>query len=121
MSKSAKFEISLVHLLVPVSVLAFTVALDFAYQTTLVMKDRDALNQAMTRLEAPFAESQKLNTQFGGLVVGTQKLAEDGNSDAKTIVENLIKIGVLPNPAEQAQKAPVPAANEPAKGGPVKP
>jgi alkyl hydroperoxide reductase subunit AhpF len=65
---------------------------------------------------------QKLNAQFGGLVVGTQKLAQEGNKSAQTIVERLKQLGVIPpeQPAA-ASPAPVPAAREVPSSGPVKP
>ena len=119
---NAKSNLTLQNLLVPVAVMALTMALFFVFQMTQVMRDRTALNQAVTQLETPYAESQKLNTQFGGLVVGTRKLAEEGNETAKELVARLKQIGVLPEQDPQAAApAPVPAATEKTEPSPVKP
>ena len=122
MTSTKNDQLMLKNLLVPMSILAFTLALFFVFQMTQVMRDRSYLNQTMTQLDAPFAESQKLNAQFGGLVVGTKKLAEDGNASAKDLVNRLKQIGVLPDQAPSTESpAPVPAALEKTAPGPVKP
>lgn len=112
------------RLLVPLAVMAGTMFLLFAFQMTQIMRDRDALHQTIGRQEKPLEESEKLNAQFGGLVVGTQKLAMEGNKSAKPIVERLKQIGVIPpqESAPGASPAPVPGAMEPPPPpGPVKP
>ncbi|MGE4351146.1 MAG: hypothetical protein AB7E52_03045 [Bdellovibrionales bacterium] len=123
MTQAATMRISTKHLLVPMLVMAFTMALFFVFQMTQIMRDRDALNQTFGRQTAPFEQSQKLNAQFGGLVVGTQKLAEDGNKSAVQLTERLKQIGVIqtPSAAPAQQTAPVPVAMEKQSDGPVKP
>lgn len=123
MTHTSTDRLSTRQMLIPLVVMAFTMALFFAYQMTQVMRDRDSLNQAYGRQETPFVESQKLNTQFGGLVVGTQKLAKDGNQSAVELEKKLKQIGVIqePTPATATQTAPIPVAMEKKSDGPVKP
>lgn len=111
------------HILVPMVLMAFTMALFFVFQMTQVMRDRDSLNQAYGRQEPAFTESQKLNSQFGGLVVGTQKLAKEGNKSAVDLEAKLKQIGIIhePEPMTAQKTAPVPVAMEKKSDGPVKP
>lgn len=103
-------KISTTHLLVPMGVMALSLVMLFAFQTNQVLKEREALQQNLAKLEAPLEQSQKLNAQFGGLVVGTQKLAAEGNAIAKDFVGRLKKIGVIMEPkAEASDVAPVQA------------
>lgn len=100
---STQQKITLVHLLVPVSLIAFVLAMFFAFQMTLVIRDRHAMNDAIMRLEEPFAQAQKISAQFGGLVVGTQKLAGEGHKTAQSIVQKLEQAGIVPPPSAAPQ------------------
>ncbi|MDD3183133.1 MAG: hypothetical protein PHD48_10080 [Alphaproteobacteria bacterium] len=123
MTHASSERVSMRQMLVPIVIMAFTMALFFAFQMTQVMTDRDSLNQAFGRQETSFTESQKLNTQFGGLVVGTQKLAQEGNKSAVELEKKLKLIGVIQSPPSTSaqQTAPVPVAMEKKSNGPVKP
>ncbi|HBM90537.1 MAG TPA: hypothetical protein DD400_01470 [Rhodospirillaceae bacterium] len=88
-------KITSTQLLIPMSLMVFTMVLLFAFQISQIMHDRDNLNQTLGHLDAPLAESEKINKQFGGLVQGTQKLAQEGNKTAKDFVGRLKKIGVI--------------------------
>ena len=122
MTTHANERVSTTQMLVPMMLMAITIALFFAYQLTQIMRDRDSLHMTMGRLDAPYTESQKLNTQFGGLVLGTKKLAEEGNVSAKDLVKRLQQIGVLPSETQDSTStAPVPVAAEKSEPGPVKP
>ena len=121
---AAKDQITIKQLLVPLAIISLTMTLLFAFQMTQITRDREALEKTLQQQEEPLAQSQKLNSQFGGLVVGTRQLAQEGNPSAKNLVEQLKQIGVIP--AEQPQAAPagfapVPAAQAPSQPGPVKP
>jgi len=120
---NAKNTITLQSLLMPVAAMAFTMAVFFAFQMIQVMNDRMVLKQTAAQVEAPYAEAQKVNAQFGGLVVGTRKLADEGNEASKALVERLKQIGVIPEqPQGNVSPAPVPAARESVPpGAPVKP
>lgn len=121
MTKAKNLEITTTYMLVPMCLMALTMVFFFVFQSTQVMKERDDLSRFSTSLTTPFEDGQKVNQQFGGLVLGTQKLAKEGTGSAKDLVARLIQIGVLPDPSKQATQAPVPVAQEGAPKGPVKP
>lgn len=115
-------RVSNTQILIPMTIVGFLLAFFFMFQMAQVMRDRDALHQTIGRQEAPYTESQKLNTQFGGLVVGTQKLAKEGNATALDLEKRLKQIGVIQDASKNAQNvAPVPVAKEQKAPGPVKP
>lgn len=117
-------DITTSHILVVLSLMAFTMALFFAFQMSQVVMERDFLHQTKGQQRALFEQSQKLNEQFGGLVVGTQKLAKEGDKDAQSLIDRLKQIGVIqtsPHGEGGLPPAPVPAATEKAPPGPVKP
>lgn len=120
MTKATKFDITATYLLVPMAVMAFTMVCFFAFQSTQVLKERDGLTKRAASLVQAYGDSQKVNSQFGGLVMGTQKLAAEGSASAKSLAARLMQIGILPDPSKLPSKAPVPAAGDAAKG-PVKP
>ncbi len=115
-------SITTTHILVPIAVMAVTLLLLFAFQMTQIMRDRTNLQQAMAQQQRQVEDAQKLNTQFGGLVVGTRKLAEEGDKNAQLLIEQLKKIGVIPSERPGLPPAQVPAAMGKAPpAGPVKP
>jgi len=100
------------QLLFPVSLMAFILMVLLAFQTSQILRDRDALHEARGQQDKPFAEAQKLQVQLAALVMGTQKLSEQGNKNVKPIAEKLKEMGVLagPNPsAASPENPPVPA------------
>jgi len=114
------------HILVPVSLMAFTMMLLFAFQGTQIMRDRDALHEAKGQQEKAFVDSQRVQEQVKALLVGTQQLAEKGNKNAQEISARLKQAGIIQTPAaapaeKAASPAPVPAASETPERGPVKP
>jgi hypothetical protein len=123
-------SISVHHLLYPLSAIAFTIFLFFAFQMTQVLHDRDFLIASKGQQEKAVEDSQRLQAQLVALIVGTQKLAAEGDKNAQNVVEKLKSIGVIPQPrpqqaipgGEPVAPAPVPAMMERApSGGPVKP
>ncbi len=120
MTKVNKFDITVTYILVPMCLMAMTMVFFFSFQATQVLKERDALQTKVVNMASQFDNSQKLNAQFGGLVLGTQKLAKEGASSAKELVERLIQIGILPDPTKVPGAAPVPVA-APSIKAPVKP
>jgi hypothetical protein len=76
-----------------------------------ILSDRNRLVAMDQQLSEPFAQSKKLNDQFGGLVRGTNLLAQEGNETAKQLASRLIELGILTAPSEalkQPAKPPVP-------------
>lgn len=107
-------KITTTQVLVPMTVMAFSLFLFFAFQSFQVMQERDNLKANMGKLDSALEQSQKLNAQFGGLVVGTQKLAGEGNAIAKDFVGRLKKIGVIMEPKAEPMPVEAPAGMVPA-------
>jgi len=125
-SANHDFRLTMTHLLFPISLLAFTLMLLFAFQTTQILRDRDVLHETKGGQEKAFEDSQRLQAQLNALLLGTQKLADQGDKNAKVIVDKLKELGITigqPNQqgAQAAPSAPVPAATEKTAPGPVKP
>jgi len=115
-------RVSTTQILIPMTIMGFILCFFFMFQLSQVMRDRDALHQTIGKMESPYAESQKLNAQFGGLVVGTQKLAREGNASAVDLEKRLKQVGIIQDPSQSAATtAPVPVAKEKSVPGPVKP
>jgi hypothetical protein len=108
MSKETKSCLCTGNLLVPVAIMAITLAMTFAYQTSQILSDRDRLMAMEQQLSEPFAQSKKLNDQFGGLVRGTNLLAQEGNETAKQLASRLIELGILTAPTETLKQQPKP-------------
>ncbi|MDX9689850.1 MAG: hypothetical protein EOM37_00935 [Proteobacteria bacterium] len=99
------------NVLVPVTIMALTLVITFGYQMGQILSDRNRLVAMDQQLSEPFAQSKKLNDQFGGLVRGTNLLAQEGNETAKQLASRLIELGILTAPSEalkQPAKPPVP-------------
>lgn len=120
MSDDTKITISKV--LLPLSILSFAVAMFFAFQTSQILRERDVLHEARGQQDKAFVESQKLQAQLSALVLGTQKLSEQGDKNVKEIADRLKEMGVvaaenkdasaLPPNAASAKNPPVPVAPE---------
>ncbi|MCL2469339.1 MAG: hypothetical protein FWF24_03800 [Alphaproteobacteria bacterium] len=109
-------------LLMPVGIMAVAMAFFFAFQLSLVLKEREALNQAQANQNPIFMQSERLLGQFSGLVAGTKTLSEQGNKTVAPIVQRMREIGLLPPLPQEGDlsKAPVAAADD-VISGPVKP
>ena len=119
-------RVTAAQLLVPVFIMAVTLAVLFGIQFCQILTDRQDLHATYSQQEKPLGEAQRLQGQVQALVIGTMKLADKGDKDAKAIVEMLKQIGVVPSAPAAAQPAqggfaPVPAANEIPEQGPAKP
>ncbi len=115
-------HVTMTQALVPLALMAFTMALLFAIQTKQIFRDRDALHEARGQQAKPYEEAQRLESQLRSLIAGTRRLADDGHDGAKAIVRELRKAGVIGESASPVPSpAPVPAAREIPEPGPVKP
>jgi hypothetical protein len=129
--KDTDTRVTTAQLLYPLSVMAVALFLFFAFQMAQVLRDHDGLIAARAQQEKGVEDSQKIQAQLVALVVGTQKLAGEGNENAKKIVDRLKAVGVIPQKqpqqggamtAEPVAPAPVPAMQETGdKDQPVKP
>lgn len=109
MASKDNFKITAGQLIFPVSLIAFVVFIMLAFQTSQLLRERDALHAAKAQQDKPVEESQKVQTQLDALAVGTKKLADQGNKSAETIIERMKQAGITVNGAPGA-KATAPAA-----------
>jgi len=127
MASNHETRLTVQNLLYPLALIAFTLLLVITYQTKQILRDRDALNVTIGRQQKAFEDGQRLQNQLSALLIGTQKLAEGGNKNAKAIADKLKNLGIqIQTPetqkaAQDVESAPVPAAREKAEPGPVKP
>ena len=80
-------------LLVAVALLIWT-----GFQTTQLLRERKYLKAVLTEQSPTVEQSQKLRAQLDSIAKGTLQLADQGNSNAKIIVEELRRRGVTINP-----------------------
>lgn len=85
---------------VPVALLAVAILLWVGFQTTQLIRERQGLQTLHQGQEAQVQSSQKLRASLDAIASGTAKLAEQGNPNARLIVDELRKRGVTikPNP-----------------------
>src|ERR1700761_3433442 len=88
-------KITLAHVLIPLTLVAFTLFLMLAFQMTQILRDREALHQAKTQQEKPLEDVQKLQAQLSALALGTKKLADGGDKNAQTIIAQLKQAGIV--------------------------
>ena len=83
---------------VPVALLGVAILLWVGFQTTQLIRERHGLQTLHQGQEAQIQSSQKLRASLDAIASGTAKLAEQGNPNAKLIVDELKKRGVTINP-----------------------
>lgn len=98
-------QLTIKHLLIPINIVAFVMMLLLAFQTSQLLRDRAALRDNRMQQSKAFEDSQKLQSQLSALLVGTQKLAEAGNKDAKVIAGRLKDLGIIVSPSTAAPAA----------------
>ena len=94
------------HILVPLFLVALTLVILFGVQSAQIRRDREAMAANITQQDKPLGEVQKLKTQVSALITGTMKLAEQGNKDAKDIVDKLKQAGIIQMGQQQPSGAP---------------
>lgn len=89
---------------IPVVVLATAFVAWLGFQCWQLVAEHRQLRQARAQLEAPFESSTKLRASLDTLAATTAKLAEQGNANARVIVDELRKRGVTINPDGSAKR-----------------
>jgi len=113
-----------------ITILAVTLLGFGIFQTTQIMADRDGLHKAKEQVQKNIeqadkvlADNQKMLDQLNAIAIGTQRLADAGNPNAKEIVAQLSRLGIKINPnfkpgqeqqGQAPQAQPVPAEAPPA-------
>jgi hypothetical protein len=83
-----------------VALLGFTV-----FQFTQILVDRDNIHKmqdqakkSIEQADKVLADNQKMLDQLNAIAIGTQRLADAGNNNAKEIVTQLNRLGIKINP-----------------------
>jgi hypothetical protein len=103
-------KITLNQILLPVSLVAFVVFIMVAFQFTQILQDRGTMQQAKTQQQKPLEDAQRVDAQLNALAVGTLKLSEKGDKDAKAIIDRMKKLGITVNDKLPAAAAVPPGA-----------
>jgi len=70
----------------------------FCFQATQLLRERAALGQSHAAQQTQVDQSQQLRNSLDALARDTANLADQGNPNAKLIVEQLRKRGITINP-----------------------
>lgn len=75
-----------------------SLAIWFGFQTVQLMKEEKNLSSLGANQEALYETAQKMRTQLDVIADGVSKLAENGNTQAASVVEALRARGITINP-----------------------
>ena len=89
---------------IPLLLIAIALVIWTGFQTTQLLRERKYLKTVLTDQSPTVEQSQKLRGQLDSIAKGTLQLANQGNSNAKIIVEELRKRGVTINPGDSPKK-----------------
>ena len=89
---------------IPLLLIAIALVIWAGFQTTQLLRERKYLKTVLTDQSPTVEQSQKLRGQLDSIAKGTLQLANQGNSNAKIIVEELRKRGVTINPGDSPKK-----------------
>jgi len=81
----------------PVALLAVAILLWVGFQTTQLIAERESLHTLRQGQESQVQSSQKLRASLDAVASATAKLAEQGNPNARLVVDDLRKRGVTIN------------------------
>ena len=85
---------------IPLLLIAIALVIWTGFQTTQLLRERKYLKAVLTDQTPTVEQSEKLRAQLDSIAKGTLQLANQGNSSAKIIVEELRKRGVTINPGD---------------------
>ncbi|NDE91172.1 MAG: hypothetical protein EB059_08585 [Alphaproteobacteria bacterium] len=115
-----------------VTILAFALLVFSVFQFTQILVDRDNIQKLqqdvkknVEQADKVLAENQKMLDQLNAIAIGTQRLADAGNANAKDIVQQLTRLGIKINPnfkpgQEEKGAAATKESEAPAKEAPAK-
>lgn len=90
----------------PLLLVIMALVIWFSFQTVQLFKERQNLKTMHANQDQIIADAGKMRSQLDAIATGTQRLAEQGNTNAQTIVQQLAKSGISINPKQQAASAP---------------
>jgi hypothetical protein len=90
----------------PALLLSLAFVLWLAFQAVQLVREQQQLSLATVSLQSQVQVATKLRAALDALATSTAKLAADGNANARVIVDELRKRGVMihPNPSAAASK-----------------
>jgi len=94
MTDHHNFHLEFENLLSVVGILTAAVFVLAAFLLYQAIGERSALLATLEAQEQPLRQSQKAKEQFNALTTATAKLAEQGNQDAKTIMDGMKSQGI---------------------------
>jgi hypothetical protein len=90
----------------PLFLLAAAFFLMVAFQTYELVRDRITLSNVHAQQDAPVQQSLRVRQQFNAIAAGVSRLADSGDKNAQTIIDDLRRqgIAVRPNAAAAPQR-----------------
>jgi hypothetical protein len=85
---------------IPLLLIAIALLIWTGFQTTQLLRERKYLRAALNDQSPTVEQAQKLRGQLDSIAKGKLQLANQGNANAKIIVEELRKRGITINPGE---------------------
>jgi cell division protein FtsB len=82
----------------PLALLTVAVVAWFGYQTVQLVGERSAQKKTLQDQEQVVQNAGKMRAQLDALAAETQRLADQGNPNAKLLVEELRRRGITINP-----------------------
>jgi len=77
---------------------AMTIAIATGFSMVQSFEDRATLRVAMTNLEGPLQQGQRVKVQVETIAKSVARLADQGNPNAREVIEALRRQGVTINP-----------------------
>jgi hypothetical protein len=90
----------------PLLLVIMALVIWFSFQTVQLFKERQNLKTMHANQDQIIADAGKMRSQLDAIATGTQRLAEQNNTNAQTIVQQLAKSGISINAKQQAASAP---------------
>lgn len=90
----------------PLALLAVALVVWVGFQTSQLISERRGLRTLKEGQEAQVQTSQKLRASLDAIATGTLKLSEQGNPNARFIVDELRKRGITINATPSASATP---------------
>ena len=91
---------------VPLLILSTAFLTLLTFQTLQLYRDYGGLQELEDAQQQPLEEAQRLRTQLDGVAADTARLAEQGNANARRVIDELRKRGITVNPGAASATAP---------------
>ncbi|HNQ05098.1 MAG TPA: hypothetical protein PKH69_10860 [Thiobacillaceae bacterium] len=85
-------------ILLPILLGLLALVVWFGFQTSQLLKERDSLVTLRANQESMYTNARKMRAQLDALAAGTARLAQQGNANARKVVDALQAQGIRINP-----------------------